>query len=89
VTSKGWPAAAHDLRNGLTPAQRKRIVAGADYLRVAPTVVAVVRDLDLEAPDLRCRTSVPADPDAFERLVERWGLGSSAERVVAALARDS
>ena len=86
---EGVAAAAHDLRNGLTPAQRRRIVAGADYLRVAPTVVAVVRDLDLEAPDLRMPTSVPADPDAFERLVERWGLGSSAERVVAALARDS
>jgi len=86
---EGVAAAAHDLRNGLSPAQRKRIVAGADYLRVAPTVVAVVRDLDLVAPDLRLPTSVPADPDAFDALVERWGLGSSAERVVAALARDS
>jgi 5'-3' exonuclease len=82
---EGVAAAAHDLRNGLSPAQRKRIVAGADYLRVAPTVVAVVRDLDLVAPDLRLPTSVPADPDAFDALVERWGLGSSAERVVAAL----
>ena len=86
---EGVAAAAHDLRNGLSPAQRKCIVAGADYLRVAPTVVAVVRDLDLVAPDLRLPTSVPADPDAFDALVERWGLGSSAERVVAALARDS
>jgi 5'-3' exonuclease len=83
---EGVAAAAHDLRNGLTPAQRKRIVAGADYLRVAPTVVAVVRDLDLGSPDLRLPTSVPADPAAFEALVERWGLGGSAERVVTALA---
>jgi 5'-3' exonuclease len=81
----GVIAAASDLRNGLTPAQRKRIVAGADYLKVAPTVVAVVRDLDLDLPDLRLPASVPAVPDAFESLVERWGLGGSAERVVAAL----
>jgi hypothetical protein len=60
-------------------------VAGADYLKVAPTVVAVVRDLDLDLPDLRLPASVPAAPDVFEALVQRWGLGSSAERVVAAL----
>jgi 5'-3' exonuclease len=82
----GVIAAASDLRNGLTPAQRKRIAAGADYLKVAPTVVAVVRDLDLDLPDLRLPAPVPAVPDAFESLVERWGLGGSAERVVAALA---
>ena len=83
----GVVEAASDLGNGLTTAQRRRIVAGADYLRVAPTVVAVVRDLDLGAPDLRLPRDVPADSDAFEALVQRWGLGSSAERAVAALVR--
>jgi 5'-3' exonuclease len=81
----GVVAAAHDLGSGLTPAQRKRIVAGADYLEVAPTVVAVVRDLDLGAPDLRLPDPVPSDPETFLALVERWGLGSSAERVLGAL----
>jgi 5'-3' exonuclease len=82
----GVAAAAHDLRNGLSTAQRKRIAAGADYLRSAPTVVAVVRDLELGTPDLRLPSDVPANPEAFMALVERWGLGGSAERVVAALA---
>ena len=59
-----------------------------DYLAVAPTVVAVARDLDLgvEWDDLE-RPSAPAHPQEFVRLTDELGLGSSADRILAALAR--
>jgi 5'-3' exonuclease len=59
-----------------------------DYLAVAPTVVAVARDLDLDVEwdDLE-RPSAPAHPLEFARLTDELGLGSSADRIIAALAR--
>ena len=58
-----------------------------DYLAVAPTVVAVARDLDLAVDwdDLE-RPSAPAHPEEFARLTDELGLGSSADRILAALA---
>jgi hypothetical protein len=66
------------------PGPRGKIKAAADYLAVAPRVVAVRRDLDLGSPDL-ARPRTPADHDAVVALDERWGLGSSAVRLVQAL----
>jgi 5'-3' exonuclease len=78
-------AAARDGTGGMSPGLRGKIVAAADYLEVAPRVVAVRRDLDLDRAGLARLRRVPADAEGFEALSERWGLGSSAERVVAAL----
>jgi 5'-3' exonuclease len=78
-------AAAADQTSGLAPALRGKILAAADYLEVAPVVVAVRRDLDLGSPELALPAAAPADPAAFEAIAERWGLGTSADRVVAAL----
>ena len=77
-------AAAHDPDSDMGPGPRGKIKAAADYLDVAPEVVAVRRDLDLGSPDLS-RPRTPADPDAVVALDERWGLGSSAVRLVEAL----
>ncbi|WP_299054978.1 5'-3' exonuclease H3TH domain-containing protein [uncultured Nocardioides sp.] len=79
-------AAAADPAADLGPGPRGKVKAAADYLDVAPQVVAVRRDLDLAGHDLRLPSS-PADPDAFAALTERWGLGSSAERLLETLAR--
>ncbi|WP_295842705.1 5'-3' exonuclease [uncultured Microbacterium sp.] len=65
-----------------TPAQRAKIAAAADYLEVAPTVVRVARELDLAPFDDRLG---PVDRDAAETLAERWNLGSSMTRALAAL----
>jgi len=80
----GIVAAAYDPESELAPGPRGKIKAAADYLAVAPKVVAVVRDLDLGDPELTLPRT-PADPDAVVALDERWALGSSAVRLVQAL----
>jgi len=77
-------AAAADPDSEMGPGPRGKIKAAADYLAVAPRVVAVRRDLDLGGPDLT-RPRTPADHDAVVALDARWGLGSSAVRLVEAL----
>ncbi|WP_224273715.1 5'-3' exonuclease [Nocardioides lacusdianchii] len=77
-------AAAHDPDSDMGPGPRGKIKAAADYLSVAPEVVAVRRDLDLGSPDLT-RPRTPVDHAALVALDERWGLGSSAVRLVEAL----
>jgi 5'-3' exonuclease len=77
-------AAAADPDADLGPAPRRRIKEAADYLEVAPTVVAVVRDLDLGEYDATLPRT-PAHPDRVVELDQRWGLGSSAVRLVEAL----
>ncbi len=64
-----------------------KLAAAIDYLAVAPTVVAVARDLDLAVDwDGLQRPTAPAHPEEFARLSDELGLGSSADRIVAALA---
>ena len=77
-------AAAHDPASDMGPGPRGKIKAAADYLAVAPEVVAVRRDLDLGSPDLT-RPRTPVDHAAVVALDERWGLGSSAVRLVEAM----
>ena len=77
-------AAAADPDSDMGPGPRGKIKAAADYLAVAPRVVAVRRDLDLGGHDLT-RPRTPADPDAVVALDAQWGLGSSAVRLVEAL----
>jgi 5'-3' exonuclease len=64
-----------------------KLGAAIDYLAVAPTVVAVARDLDLDVnwDDLQ-RPAAPAHPVVFARLTEELRLGSSADRILGALA---
>nr|WP_235736076.1 5'-3' exonuclease [Nocardioides alcanivorans] len=79
----GIRAAAADSTSSIAPGVRAKLAAAAPYLDVAPRVVAVRRDLDLGDLDLTW-PSGPADPSAFAALTEQWGLGSSAERILAA-----
>lgn len=81
----GIRAAAADPDSDLGPGPRGRIGAAADYLDVAPTVVAVVRDIDLDDHDATL-PGAPMDPAALARLAERWGLSSPVDRLTAVLA---
>lgn len=65
---------------GLTSTQRRRLQEADDYLRVAPVVVQVARDVPLPPFDPTV-PAAPADPDALEALTAQWGLRSSVERV--------
>jgi 5'-3' exonuclease len=79
-------AAAKDPDGDMGPGPRGKIKAAEDYLRSAPTVVAVVRDLDLGDHDLTLPDS-PADPEMLAAIAEQWGLNSPVERLRATLAR--
>src|SRR3954463_7023637 len=81
---QGIVAAAADPDSGMSPGPRRRILDAADYLAVAPTVVAVARDLDLGGPDLRLPRT-PKDPGALTELADRWGLSSPIARLVETL----
>jgi 5'-3' exonuclease len=81
-------AAVHDgMDRKLTTRARNALIAGADYLEVAPAVVRVAVDAPvvLDRPD--AVPAKPADPDRLAELTRRWGLGSSVPRLVSALER--
>ena len=63
----GIIAAAGDPDSDLGPGPRGKIKAAADYLTVAPKVVAVARDIDLDRTGLD-RPVTPRDPDAVTEL---------------------
>jgi 5'-3' exonuclease len=81
----GVLAAAADNASGLAAALRGKVLAAADYLAVAPKVVAVDRQLALPPIDLAIPRPAPRDPDRLENLTNQWGLGGAVHRVVTAL----
>ena len=78
-------AAAGDPDSDLGPGPRAKIKAALDYLAVAPTVVAVARDIDLDRTGLTLPTEA-ADPEQVSQLAERWGLDSPRQRLDKVLA---
>ncbi|TFB75473.1 5'-3' exonuclease [Cryobacterium glaciale] len=82
----GIVAAAADPSSAMAASVRAKILAAADYLQVAPTVVNVVRDLALPAFDARIRSSTPDQIAALDLLATEWGLGTSMARAREALA---
>jgi 5'-3' exonuclease len=82
----GIQAAAADPATRLTPAQRRRLLAAADYLAVAPKVVRVATDAPLPAFD-PALPRTPRHPASVDDLNRRWGLGSSLQRLLDSLAQ--
>lgn len=81
----GIISAAADSESGMKAPMRAKIVAAADYLKVAPTVVGVVRDLELPEFDARIRPSTSEQASVLDRLSDEWRLGSSLKRARDAL----
>jgi 5'-3' exonuclease len=81
---EGIVAAAHDPDSDMGPGPRGKLKAAADYLEVAPTVVAVARDIDFAKADLAL-PRVPRDPDVLADLADRYSLTSAVERLRQAL----
>ena len=81
----GIVEAAQDPSSGMGPGPRGKIKVSLDYLAVAPQVVAVRRDLAVDANG-SALPSEPADAERFAALVEQWGLERPAERLLGVLA---
>ncbi|WP_026534238.1 5'-3' exonuclease [Arthrobacter sp. H14] len=82
-------AAAEEHSPELSRSVRAKITAAEDYLKVAPTVVGVVRDLDFGSFDAQIRP-LPADRLAdVERFAEEHGLGGSMKRALHALGTEA
>lgn len=81
----GVRAAAEDTSTPMGPGPRSKIKAAADYLEVAPAVVAVARDIDLPRDGLALPRN-PAEPEELAALLERWSLASPVTRLTGILA---
>ncbi|HKF89380.1 MAG TPA: 5'-3' exonuclease [Propionibacteriaceae bacterium] len=82
-------AAASDPRAKISGSVRSKLGAAIDYLAVAPAVVAVVRDLDLDVDwDDLLLPQVPRDSARFTELADLLELGGSADRILASLRGD-
>ena len=76
--------AAHEGSELLAPALAKKIIAGTDYLKIAPKLVRVARDAPLPKADLSL-PKAPADLSAIYLFKERYALGASVDRLISAL----
>jgi 5'-3' exonuclease len=77
-------AGAHAGHDALPAALAKKIIAGTDYLKIAPTVVQVARNVALPQVDLSM-PKAPADLSEIYQFKERYGLGASVDRLISAL----
>ena len=81
----GIIAAAHDPDADLAPGPRGKVKAALDYLEVAPKVVAVAREIDLDDPDTALPRE-PRDPELLAALSAEFGLDSPVQRLLGTLA---
>ncbi len=77
--------AAAAAGEGMSAGVGAKILAASAYLDVAPTVVEVARNLSIEVPGVPLRMLDPAEADAAAALAEKWNLGGSMTRAVAAV----
>ncbi|MFY9633422.1 MAG: 5'-3' exonuclease [Cellulosimicrobium cellulans] len=87
-TLEGLLEAASDPGSGLSASVRAKLAAAGDYLKVAPVVVNVVRDLalpTLEEAGAQLHPVVGESRAELERLAGEWNLGGSVARLLAAL----
>jgi 5'-3' exonuclease len=75
---------AQNAHEAIAPALAKKIIAGADYLKIAPTLVRVARDVPLPKIELGF-PQPPSDLSQIYQFKERYGLGASVDRLISAL----
>ena len=79
-------AAANDPGSGMAPRLRASIAEAADYLDRAPSVVSVVRDLDVPAPPAGAPRP---DLELLDAIGAEFGIGNSIKRYLSALGQIS
>lgn len=77
--------AAAEAGEGMSAGVRAKILASSAYLDVAPTVVAVAKSLPITDPGIPLHELDPAEADAATALADKWNLGGSMARAVAAV----
>ncbi|MEJ3657848.1 5'-3' exonuclease [Actinomycetes bacterium KLBMP 9759] len=81
-------AAVDDRTDGrLSAPVRAKLAAAAPYLAVVEPVVRVAQDAPVRLDRDDALPHTPADPDRLVELAQRWGIASSAERLVKALGK--
>ncbi|GAA1328767.1 5'-3' exonuclease [Pseudonocardia xinjiangensis] len=73
----------------LAPPVRAKLAAAAPYLAVVEPVVRVALDAPVQLDRSDTLPRSPADPDRLAALAERWGVGSSVDRLCTALAKNA
>lgn len=89
VDLDGIIEASKDTSSTMSASIRQKLTGASDYLAVAPTVVGVVRDLDLGRIDSRIRPLDADQEETLKKLAEQWNLGGAADRVLKAYAARS
>ena len=77
-------AGAREEHPSLPAALAKKIIAGSDYLAIAPTVVHCALDVALPSLDI-AMPKRPKDLSKIYEMQERYGLGASVDRMISAL----
>jgi 5'-3' exonuclease len=68
----------------LSPALAKKIIAGEEYLKIAPTLVHCAKDVAIPTMDI-AMPKKPADLSLIYQMKEEYGLGASVDRLIASL----
>nr|WP_208379900.1 5'-3' exonuclease [Microbacterium endophyticum] len=76
-----------DEGSALRPNLRVKIRSAAEYLAVAPQVVAVARNVPLKEADATLHSLTPAAMNDATELANTWGLGAAMDRLTDALSR--
>ncbi len=79
--------AAAAAGEGMSAGVRAKIDAALPYLEVAPTVVEVVKNLDLPDVDSRLRPLTDTERTDAAALADEWALGTAMTRIITALDR--
>jgi 5'-3' exonuclease len=73
--------AGHEV---LSASLAKKIIEGADYLKIAPTLVNCARDVAIPSMTITMPTK-PEDLSAIYAIKDEYGLGASVDRLISAL----
>jgi 5'-3' exonuclease len=73
--------AGHEV---LSPSLAKKIIEGADYLKIAPTLVNCARDVAIPSMTIT-RPTKPEDLSEIYAIKDEYGLGASVDRLISAL----
>jgi 5'-3' exonuclease len=82
---EGLLAAVDDPASAMAAGLRAKLRATRDYLEVAPTVVRVATAAPVRLDRDDRLPATPTNPVALTALQQEWGLGTSVDRLVAAL----